>query len=468
MLHDEILYQHRFCEYIVHVDDAPRRDLETVLTWRNLSEPQIIISDSGTMVHRNRGQVSMRFQPCFLFVHGINARGRAGNAWPEAGPPGGSMYQTFHAFLLARTSMEDLLQFARDTRRIFHAVHVHPYGGSSVNAFKLSGSGSTLELVLSLTSIDAKTASLYATRLFDEEPNLEGTSVHGLHFCGVGGCEEKIEEFKTTGRWPNLFLYTIHQLSQLVNGTMTMSDVFLPPTDGQDEETGEWDEWTQPLVDGSATVSALIRLPLEKSKVVYTTAPAAFDNVVFATTKARKLGKVQSLSKLLAPLAPEVWLCCLISVLALFVTMAFAVAQIPVIRSLGIVATSDQVAAILIKPIVGQPPLLRGSEPAGRKASTRLLLGTWLVALIVLTVGYTSTMTSDIVLPLYEHLPTTFEELANSDFKLFGVYWAGTVEKEFESLNSSLGRQMLSRVMDTDLMNKEVLYLKTIYVFRVD
>ena len=66
----------------------------------------------------------------------------------------------------------------------------------------------------------------------------------------------------------------------------------------------------------------------------------------------------------------------------------------------------------------------------GRDNLARLLLTTWLITLIILIVGYTSTMTSQIVHPHYECLPTTFEELANSDFKLFGSLWADTIEKD--------------------------------------
>ena len=137
--------------------------------------------------------------------------------------------------------------------------------------------------------------------------------------------------------------------------------------------------------------------------VVYTTAPAAFDHIVFTTRKARKLSRsTRSLSKLMTPLTAQVWLCCFISILSLLVTMKCVLARPSVIGTEVGCGTATELEVVLMKPILGQAPNVSKKGANSHDVLVRLLLGTWLVCLIILVVGYTSIMTSQIVLPLYK------------------------------------------------------------------
>ena len=360
------------------------------------------------------------------------------------------MYQNFHVFVHMNKLMKYVLRLAKSTTRLYHAVHLHVDDKQTFEIFKISGSGLTLKRVLTYTTVDEVVGSKTGVQVFEERPNLEKTAVRALQYCGENGCEERVDGFQNTGRWHSLPFASIHELTQLVNGTMSVVNVFTPQIDGQDEETGKWDEWTQPLVDGTATLSFIIRASVEKSKVVFTTVPISFDNVVFITRKARKGGNARSWAKLLAPLTPQVWLCCLTSVLALLVAMKCALSLSCIIRGDGEGGNTAELLGVLLKPIFGQPPIVCEKISVGRDSVFRVLLVTWLLSLVILVFGYTSTMISHIMLPSFENLPTTFDELANSDFKLFGMYWHGNVEKYFKSLHSRMGKRIISRVVDTD------------------
>ena len=461
LLYSEILRSHRNCDYVVHVTIATEHCLDH-LAGRYFADAEILLSVSqatkintdGSSQDRHHGQLSnTRFGPCYLFVYKVNLDGTPLlDNWPETVDVGGSMHQNFHVFILMNVPMTDLLRFAQSTARLLHAVQLHPEGNHAVGIFKLGSSGLALKHILTCATVDKKFIK-NDILVFETMSDLERTNLHVLLFCGKIGCAERLEEFRRTGLWYGLPLASTHELNQLVNGTLKFVDLHAPHVDGRNKATGKWDAWTQPLVDGTAEISIMIRSPVEKSKVVYPTIPFSFENVVFATRKARKVGNARSWARLLAPFTPQVWLYWLTSVVALLVTMKW-VSSAARCDSKG--GTAPQLFAVLVKPILGQPPVVCEKGVIGHHSIFRLLLGMWLLSLIILVFGYTSTMTSHIVLPSFENLPTTFEELANSNFTLFGKYWKGTIEKYFESLNNTLGRRLLSRVVDTNMFSTEV------------
>ena len=57
-------------------------------------------------------------------------------------------------------------------------------------------------------------------------------------------------------------------------------------------------------------------------------------------------------------------------------------------------------------------------------------------------------MTSHVVLPEYSKTPTTFEELANSNYKLSAVIWTDNLELNFRSLNLSYTEKMAARIQE--------------------
>ena len=101
-----------------------------------------------------------------------------------------------------------------------------------------------------------------------------------------------------------------------VNATpeFELEPVFSLPSDGLNEE-GDWDYWAQPLLDGSAAISTLMRHSILVSKVVHFSRPVAHDSCCFITGKPRKVENPELFSKLIAPLGFEVWILGLISLI---------------------------------------------------------------------------------------------------------------------------------------------------------
>ena len=107
-------------------------------------------------------------------------------------------------------------------------------------------------------------------------------------------CEDTIEDFKRTGRWRESTIGATYELFRKISGTLTNQPVLATARDDADE-FGEWDEWTQPLVDVSSIITAIIRLSVTKSKVVFATEAIIYDSIGFITAQPRKVGGLHKL-----------------------------------------------------------------------------------------------------------------------------------------------------------------------------
>ena len=111
----------------------------------------------------------------------------------------------------------------------------------------------------------------------------------------------------------------------------------------------------------------------------------------------------------------------------------------------------------LLRPLIDQGGLTGSfGENIRNDEQSKLLIGVWLVLTIVLIAGYKSAMTSSLVAPAYKNPPSTFEELADSNFKVFAVYWKDDLKLKFQSLNNNVGRRLVERAVEYKYYDDDV------------
>ena len=279
-------------------------------------------------------------------------------------------------------------------------------------------------------------------------------------------CSSAIEAYEQTGKWKVSFVGIVYEFSLKVNASLEMDEVLGSARDDPDED-GEWDNWFQPLVDGSAAMALIYRLTVAKSDLCHVTRPVAFGNCCFITAKPKRIEGSQDLTTLVSPLSVAVWLCITASLVFLFAMIAITIEFERWKRGFMSTEVPSRPCSVLpfhsilnslLNPIVSQGAsalFLRAaainSESATSKEENillRFLFATWLLVTIVLGCGYTSLMTSHVVLPAYSRPPKTFEELANSNYKISAVFWRDNFELDFQSLNLSFAEKIVARVQE--------------------
>ena len=407
-------------------------------------------------------------------IHG--AAGSEDNAyrWPEIRFPG-SPLQAHHVFVMSSSSKKSqMLDFARTTRKIqpsWYAVSSE----TTLDVYHLSVNADRLILAGHFPHKNGKILSSYQLPLKSDRLDYEGAPlvVNVCPACGKG-----IEYFRKTGTWNSLIEGVVYELILLANGTYNEQKLMTLARTGPNEK-GEWDEWTQPLIDGTAAISTLQRYNTPGSRVVLYSRPAFYDYVCFITQKPKRIVKSQGL-KLLSPLSPEVWLASCISVLMIFLFIEISVrahrkmlkqwlvSRVYLLRFQGVnqdIAIPNFLPAhapfstlsAVLNPLLDQGGMDESlSKNIRNDAQSKVLLGLWLLLIIVLLGGYKSAMTSMLVMPAYTVPPSTFKELAYSNFKVFVVFWPNNLEVSFKSLNNVVGKRVVERAVVYKYYDKDV------------
>ncbi|CAG7727939.1 unnamed protein product, partial [Allacma fusca] len=210
--------------------------------------------------------------------------------------------------------------------------------------------------------------------------------------CAI--CDKGLEEFKNTGVWADLTAPNIYELSLLFNATLELETVFSLPRDGQDEE-GKWDDYLPPKVKRKMKLLDILRL-LKKRKHF---TPAADESTIAKN------------------ILPEH-----ISRLTLFAIVK------PILNQNGLDSQ------ILLKNV--------------KDNLTRFVLGNWFLMLIVPMCAYESKLIEMIALPYTKQPPSTFAELAESNYEIGAVFWTGVIESSFLALNNNMSKKITERAQE--------------------
>ena len=464
----------RRCSYLIHVFDSfPESTLEQgCQSPLAPHEDPVLIYSMVKLQNRTTWPDITHFGACSVTIHAnlpaVNSTEKM-QCWKTY--PVESMSRDFHIFIAHDTRKRKLFELGRSTRKIVHAF-ILVSATNCACVYKLGARGTDLvplSMYCSVAEITSPSSGILEMR--SKAPNLKRSPIQVCLRCP--DCDEKLKEFERTGKWADLALGTVYELAGVLNGTLDFHEPFSTPKDGPDED-GQWDAWTQPLIDGSGTISAFIRLPPGKAKVLLYTRAVAYDSIGFITRKPQQVGGYQKLPKLLSPFGFDVWLALIASILGLFVTIEILICtrnRYPVchsrqnrviqVRSRRGEAPPKHLSSMtlssLLSPVVSQPGITHNFQVIiGHGSQLRFLLAVWLAALIVLMCSYTTTMTSNIVLPLYNKPPSTFEELADSGYKIFAELWTDNLEIEFASLNKSFSKRISAKVIDTNVLDNEV------------
>jgi hypothetical protein len=107
----------------------------------------------------------------------------------------------------------------------------------------------------------------------------------------------------------------------------------------------------------------------------------------------------------------------------------------------------------LIDPMIDQDENLMRHEEGHR---ARFILGIWYLALIVLGCAYKSALINFLVLPAFDEGPRTFEELAQSDYKIGTLFWTDVIREHFVDRGDSNSLKILERAKEYPYFNNEV------------
>ena len=387
----------------------------------------------------------------------------------------GDPYEDFHLYFVENFAMPltktPVLEFAKITRKIMQAYFV-VYNAQEVEFYARS---TDVERLVWLSTYSVTFGSLEKFQLLQSKmgnnPDFEGMTM-AVKVCAK--CGNGIARFRETGKFYDFAAATIYELFLAVNATPELEPVFSLPSDGLNEE-GDWDDWAQPLVDGSAAISTLMRHSIVVSKVVHFSRPIAHDSCCFITGKPRKAENPELFSKLIAPLGFEVWIGALISLIG------FLIVFLATLEACGRGAvtsptnssqfhvrmeTPDEkrllknmrywAVATLLRSVVDQGGSSAFQREIQYKMLSRFLLAVWFLMIIVLGCGYKSKMTSLVVSPIYTAPPTTFKELAESKFQLNAVFWEGIIKKDFVTMDNDYSRKILDRVTEHNYYDNDV------------
>ena len=275
--------------------------------------------------------------------------------------------------------------------------------------------------------------------------------------------------------WSEAILY---ELSFRMNATMKFIQIASPPRLDPTMEN-KWDDWVNPLTDGSAAIATLQPYSRSRIKAFDYAVPVVSDYVTFITRKPHKANSSNPFYRLMSPLSGLVWLSSIIVIIALLVSMetvfyAHRGRLVGQSRSVKMFVRRHYqgrrrqnvhrfhhspfvTLTELMKPLIGygaDDPVFYGR--LRRDCNAKFQYGTWLLVSIVLGSAYQSQLTSHLVMPDYAVPPGTFSELANSDMSLYAVLWGGNIEADFRSLNTSYSDKLLRDVTELKYFEPDV------------
>ena len=388
--------------------------------------------------------------------------------WPEMRFPG-SPFLAYHLFIVNAWTMNEtqLWKFGRTTRKI-HPTVFAVRTQESLNLYTLSLQADRLVLFQTFPHRNGGISLRNQLVSPSNKVNYEGAPIT-VNMCPA--CGKGIEYFRRTRTWNSLVEGIVYELVHHVNGTYREKKVMTLTRTGPDKD-GKWDEWIQPLVDGVAAISTIQRHTAGGSRVVMYTRPAFYDNVCFLTETAKRVVKSPAF-KLLSPLNPYIWISSCVSLFLVFVFIEISIHSHRKMQLQRLPLQSGDkkdpfkskvpphfhffTLSTLLKPVLEQGGMAENfAKNVRNDRQSRLLMALWLILLTVLIGGYKSAMTSVLVRPSYTNPPSTFKELAYSDYKIFAVFWTDNLQLDFQSLNNEIGRRLVERAVEYNYYNPDV------------
>ena len=483
----EILDRERVCTNILHfvaqIQYSDTHFLEGA-DERGILETFLLVQALGNETEATFRQLvtlTRLHKPCFLLLVDpleIIMRNETSvlETWPSTLRSATPSYIFFYLDSSGPTLIDNevLVTMLSVTRRLLHAFVLFRHDAEkAVEVFGREFKADKLHLTSRYSPNDSHRLRL----LTEPKPNFDGEEVMAT-VCVV--CDKALETFHKTGQWTDSMVATMYELAQAFNGTLALKAVFGLPSTGMTAD-GEWDGFVEPTLDGSAVLVELLQLTPENGRVIHLTNPFYFDSICFITDKPKRR-KFTSLSKIIQPLEPVVWMALILAAVCLLIALEIAIeattardfergAQMfrPRQQLLSVIERSlisDALPAhstgwtvfALIVSLWEQTAMFSKdfSSTIGKSDICKFLIALWYVLIIVLGSGYKSHLTSSIVTPTYDLPPTTFQELVDSDYAIGSVFWTGGLDLHFLTFNTSMSRAIQGRVREYDFADPDV------------
>ncbi|CAG7826741.1 unnamed protein product [Allacma fusca] len=293
-------------------------------------------------------------------------------------------------------------------------------------------------------------------------------------------CGDGVEIFQKTGMWKSLLTAALYDISLQMNATLELLPVFGAVNLAKNDD-GEWDDYITPLLDGSVIFAAMVRPARDTYEVIQITRPTLFDSVTFVYALPEPI-IFNPLIRLVLPFQLSVWSAVISSVIATFLILKAIlycrkkrfyeskILKLRIVNSLKMQIALDakhqidpvfRVESIAILGVVVKPILDIASIESKLLAKclsgnlSRCMISLWLLLLISLGCGYKSKLVEIIALPNYNSPPTTFKELAESDFTIGCVMYTGQIEDDFIAKNSSISNALLPRIQEQEFLSPD-------------
>ena len=428
-------------------------------TTANSADPILLFYSENRYYFKYHQPCSVTFfelRPSLMDTAAHLNNGTFGRRWPERILPllPNNIQNSFFLFFAAHQANTDssaleskVKEVMHQTSMILHAVFIIVQSRSKINVFKglprVSDAGSW-NVVATYNS--AKFEIIPQKNLFYQMyTDFHGETVFTA-VCLV--CKFDEESYRLTGVPRTSFGMTWFDVQDKFNITKEVEEVFGVPNKGfqmNDNEELEYDGFHLPLVEGTAAISTLLIPTPVVFHTVYFSRPYIYDAMCFIIGLP-KIHSLESIAVLQEPLNDQVWFGFMISFVSIVVFVQIMMACRGDKRGLL------QAVAAVFRPVLDQ------SVSFSHRINSngfRTLFGVWLYSLIVLGSGYKSKLISAIVVPHYDYPPLTFAELAQSDYKLGGVYFQ-SLAYDLTVSNTTMGSQLLKKMTEIDFMQPTV------------
>ncbi|CAG7833198.1 unnamed protein product [Allacma fusca] len=270
--------------------------------------------------------------------------------------------------------------------------------------------------------------------------DLEGTVVPVL-ICPM--CTSAYDDFVKEGYWWSHNIGSVYETLTRLNASIVLEGIFGVPRlqIGKEGEEIDFDEYTIPLIDGSAAISTLVVPNLPAQKVMYFSIPYIHDSAIFLTSPPQNV-KFTSIFILKEPFEEFVWLMTVGSI-TLIASCLVAIVYLQT-KHLSFLAFTA-----VVRPFLDQGVnVTKHFNRMWNLSKMKFIYGTWLLSVIVLGCCYKSTLISAIVSPRYVLPPRTFQELFTSQYNVGAVLFDGVIEYDIKQMNNSRIPDFLRRVTE--------------------
>jgi hypothetical protein len=266
-----------------------------------------------------------------------------------------------------------------------------------------------------------------------------------------GAGDPNVQYFKTYGEWDNFAVATVYYTAEYMNASLIFQPVYSAPVRGI-MTSGRYDDYIQPLIDGTAQISTFNEPSSFAPGVVFFSKAMVYDQASFLTAPP-KLQMVSFLQALFLPFSLETWLVLLIIIIEIFALLLVAewtfsssemVDPFHKLRN-----TRGNVLELFLtasKSVLEQPSLEEDIHPVLRKLYFWRPLVCWSLLSTVLCALYKSELIGAFVSPTFVSPPRNFDELSRSAYKINSILFAGNIDVALKIVNDSLAQMLLSRV----------------------